>query len=70
MIHVDVFSLASITNPEDIYTVASWQNYIDAKTELEQLLLDNEITPVHPDVFIKALDKLTSAKDMLVMHSM
>ena len=57
--------IASITNPEDIYTVASWQNYIDAKTELEQLLLDNEITPIHPDVFIKALDKLTSAKDSL-----
>ena len=29
------------------------------------IFLDNEITPIHPDVFIKALDKLTSAKDSL-----
>ena len=57
--------IASIEKPEDIYTSASWQNYVDAKTELEQLLLDNETSLVHPDVFAKALDKLTSAKDGL-----
>ena len=57
--------IASIEKPEDVYTNASWKNYLDAKAELEQLLLDNEASPVHPNVFAEALEKLTTAKDSL-----
>ena len=57
--------IASIEKPEDIYTNESWKNYLNAKAQLEQLLLDNEATPVHPSVFAEALVKLSAAKDSL-----
>lgn len=54
--------ITSIEKPENIYTSASWQAYISAKNDVEKLLTDNELDPVHPDVFAKAVEKLTQAK--------
>lgn len=58
--------IASITNPENVYTQNSWKAYVDAKDELEVLLEENKTTPQHPDKFVTALNKLTTAKENLV----
>lgn len=58
--------VGSITNPADIYTVNSWKEYSDAKLGVEKLLADNEKTPVHPNQFASAIEKLTAAKTTLV----
>lgn len=58
--------IASITNPENVYTQNSWKAYVDAKKEVESLLEENKTTPQHPDTFEAALNKLTAAKENLV----
>lgn len=58
--------IASIANPEGVYTQNSWKAYVDAKDELEVLLEENKTTPQHPDKFVTALNKLTTAKESLV----
>ena len=58
--------IASITNPENVYTQNSWKVYVDAKKEVEGLLEENKTTPQHPDKFEAALNKLTTAKENLV----
>lgn len=58
--------IASITNPENVYTQNSWKAYVDAKKEVEGLLEENKTTPQHPDKFEAALNKLTAAKENLV----
>ena len=58
--------IASITNPEKVYTQNSWKAYVDAKKEVESLLEENKTTPQHPDKFEAALNKLTAAKENLV----
>lgn len=58
--------IASITNPEGVYTQNSWKAYVDAKEELEGLLEEHKTTPQHPDKFETALNKLTTAKGNLV----
>ena len=58
--------IASITNPENVYTQNSWKVYVDAKKEVEGLLEENKTTPQHPDKFEAALNKLTAAKENLV----
>ena len=61
--------IASIANPEGVYTQNSWKAYVDAKDELEVLLEENKTTPQHPDKFVTALNKLTTAKESLVIFS-
>lgn len=58
--------IASIKNPEGVYTQNSWKAYIDAKEAVEGLLEENKTTPIHPDKFETALNKLTVAKENLV----
>lgn len=58
--------IASIANPEGVYTQNSWKAYVDAKEELEVLLEENKTTLQHPDKFEAALNKLTTAKENLV----
>lgn len=58
--------IASIKNPEGVYTQNSWKAYIDAKEAVEGLLEENKTTPIHPDKFETALNKLTAAKENLV----
>lgn len=58
--------IASIKNPEGVYTQNSWKAYVDAKEAVEGLLEENKTTAIHPDKFEAALNKLTTAKESLV----
>lgn len=59
--------VASVTNPEKLYTINSWKMYLEAKAKVEQLIIDNQSTPVHPDEFAKAISELAAAKEKLVV---
>lgn len=41
--------------------------YLEAKAKVEQLIIDNQSTPVHPDEFAKAISELAAAKEKLVV---
>ena len=55
------------SNPEKLYTINSWKMYLEAKAKVEQLIIDNQSTPVHPDEFAKAISELAAAKEKLVV---
>ena len=59
--------VASVTNPEKLYTINSWKMYLEAKAKVEQLIIDNQSIPVHPDEFAKAISELAAAKEKLVV---
>lgn len=59
--------VASVTNPEKLYTINSWKIYLEAKAKVEQLIIDNQSIPVHPDEFAKAISELAAAKEKLVV---
>ncbi|WP_461810920.1 beta-N-acetylglucosaminidase domain-containing protein [Faecalimonas sp.] len=58
--------VTSIEEPKNLYTQNSWNAYIGAKEAMKSLLEENKTTPIHPDKFEVALNKLTTAKEALV----
>lgn len=58
--------IASIKDPKNVYTQNSWSAYVSAKDAVQSLLDENKTTPIHPDKFEVALNKLTAAKEALV----
>ncbi len=59
--------IATITNPEELYTVNSFKALIDGQATLSTMLETNKVSPIHPTEFDKMVDTIKTARDSLVL---